>query len=65
LGSSTNLESFLQNFLGLGAADSAVDSDLFVTTDAKGPDGVAGLGEDGRLAGQLLQHLTRLKNKQK
>ncbi len=34
-----------------------MDGYLLVTTDAKRPDGVAGLGEDGGLACELLQHL--------
>ena len=54
----TNLEALLQNFLGLGATDSAMDSDLFVTTDTEGPDGVTGLREDWGLTSQLFQHLT-------
>ena len=34
-----------------------MDGDLLVSPDAERPDGVAGLGEDGGLAGQLLEHL--------
>jgi len=32
-----------------------VDGDLLVPPDAERPDGVAGLGEDGGLSGELLQ----------
>jgi hypothetical protein len=38
-----DLEATLQDFLGLGATNSDVNGDLFVTTDTKGTDGVAGL----------------------
>lgn len=38
-----DLEATLKNLLGLGATDGDVDSDLFVTTDTEGTDGVAGL----------------------
>ena len=51
------LKTPLEDLLSLGTADRAVDGDLFVPTDAERSDGVAGLGEDGRLARQLLQHL--------
>ena len=34
-----------------------MDGDLLVTPDAEAAHGVSGLGEDGRLPGQLLQHL--------
>ena len=36
-----------------------MDGDLLVPPDAEGPDGVPGLGEDGLLAGEGLQHLGR------
>ena len=52
-----DLEAALQNLLGLGTTDCAVNGDLLVTTDAEGPDGVSRLGEDGSLAGQRLQDL--------
>ena len=39
-----DLEATLENLNGLLAADGDVDSDLFVTTDTEGSDGVAGLG---------------------
>ena len=38
-----DLEATLENLLGLGATDGDVDSNLFVTTDTEGTDGVAGL----------------------
>lgn len=38
-----DLEATLENLLGLGATDGDVDSDLFVTADTEGTDGVAGL----------------------
>lgn len=38
-----DLEATLENLLSLGATDSDVDRDLFVTADTKGTDGVAGL----------------------
>ena len=41
----------------LGATDSDVDGDLLVTADTEGTDGVAGLGVDGGLTRQLLEHL--------
>lgn len=52
-----DLQCSLQNFLGLGASDSDVTSDLFVTPDGEGSDGVSGLGGDGGLTGQLFQDL--------
>ena len=38
-----DLETTLENLLGLGATDGNVNGDLFVTTDTEGTDGVAGL----------------------
>lgn len=38
-----DLETTLKDLLSLGAPDGNVDSDLFVTADTKGTDGVAGL----------------------
>lgn len=38
-----DLEATLEDLLGLGATDSDVDSNLFVTADTEGTDGVAGL----------------------
>src|SRR4051794_17296631 len=52
-----DLETTLEDLLGLGATDGNVDGDLFVTTDTEGTDGVTGLGVDGGLTGQLLKHL--------
>ena len=40
---SLDLQATLENFLGLGATDGDVHSDLLVTTDTEGADGVAGL----------------------
>lgn len=52
-----HLQAALQDLLGLGATDRAVDGDLLVTTDAERAHGVACLRVDGLLASQLLQHL--------
>lgn len=38
-----DLQATLENLLGLGATDGDVDSDLFVTADTEGTDGVTGL----------------------
>jgi len=38
-----DLQSTLQDFLSLWSTDSDVHSDLFVTTDTEGSDGVSGL----------------------
>lgn len=54
-----HLQATLQDLLGLGSAHGAVDGDLLVTTDAERAHGVPGLGVDGLLASQLLQHLER------
>ena len=53
----TYLKTAIDDFLSLGATDSAVDTNLFITTDTEGTDSVAGLGEDGGLASKLLEHL--------
>jgi hypothetical protein len=52
-----DLETTLKNLLSLGTTDGNVDRDLFVTTDTEGTDGVAGLGVDGSLTGQLFKNL--------
>lgn len=52
-----DLEATLENLLGLGATDGNVDGDLFVPADTEGTDGVAGLGVDGSLTAELLEHL--------
>jgi hypothetical protein len=39
-----DLEAALEDFNGLLAADGDMDSDLLVSSDAEGTDGVAGLG---------------------
>lgn len=38
-----DLQSTLQDFLGLWTSDGDVNRDLFVTTDTEGTDGVSGL----------------------
>ena len=43
-----DFQSTLKDFLCLGATDSDVHSDLFITTDTEGSDGVAGLACDYR-----------------
>merc|ERR1719273_2197466 len=53
-----HLEASLEDLLGLGSPDGAVDGDLLVPPDAERPDGVAGLGEDGCLSCQRLQDLS-------
>ena len=53
----THLKATFQYLLGLGSTNGAVDSNLFVTTDSEGTNGVTCLGEDGLLAGQLFQNL--------
>ena len=52
-----DLETTLEDLLGLGATDGDVDSDLFVPSDTESTDSVAGLGVDGSLTGKLLEHL--------
>lgn len=48
-----DLEATLENLLSLGATDGDVDSNLFVTTDTEGTDGVAGLAYwEGKSSGQ-------------
>ena len=37
-----DLEASLKDFFGLGPSDGDVDSDLFISSDTKGADGVAG-----------------------
>ena len=52
-------QALLEDFAGPGAAHGDVAGDFFVAPDAKGADGQAGAGEDGRLAAQLLEHAAR------
>ncbi|GAO47189.1 hypothetical protein G7K_1399-t1 [Saitoella complicata NRRL Y-17804] len=52
-----DLETTLEDLLGLGATDGDVNGDLLVTADTEGTDGVAGLGVDGGLTGKLLEDL--------
>lgn len=47
----------LQDLLGLRTSDGDVDSDLFISSDTEGSDGVSGLRLDWGLTGQLLQDL--------
>ena len=51
-----DLEATLEDLHGLLSADGDVARDLLVTADAEGTEGVAGLGVDGLLAGELLEH---------
>lgn len=52
-----DLEASLENLLGLGASDGDVNGNLFVSSNGERSDGVSGLGVDGGLTGQLLEHL--------
>ena len=52
-----DLQGSLQNLLRLGTSDSDVDGNLLVPSDAERSDGVSGLGRDGGLTGELLEHL--------
>ena len=51
-----DLETTFKDFLGLGATDGNMDSDLFVTTDTECSDGVPGFRCHGCLTGELFQH---------
>merc|ERR1712180_44884 len=53
-----HLETLLQDFFCFGSSNSAMDGNLFITTDAKGSYGVAGFGEDRCLTGQSFQDLS-------
>lgn len=52
-----NLQAALKNLHSLGATNSAVNGDLFVTTNRERTNSVAGLGVDGSLTGQVLEDL--------
>lgn len=52
-----DLQATFQDLLCLGSTNGDVAGDLFVTTDTESTEGVASLGGDGGLTGQLLQHL--------
>jgi len=52
-----DLQSTLQDFLGLWSTNCDVHSDLFVTANTEGSDGVPGLAVDRSLTTQLFQHL--------
>ena len=51
-----------KDFLRLGPSDSAVYSNLFITSDAKRPDSVTGFGENWLLSSKLFQHLDQIKH---
>jgi len=53
-----DLQTLLENLLGLLASDGNVASDLIVTTDTEASDGVARLRKDGLLISELLEHLS-------
>ena len=55
----SDLQSPLQDLLSLGSPDSAVDSDLFITTDAERSDSVASFGENRLLTSKLFQDLQK------
>lgn len=55
-----DLESLVDDLLGLRSTDGAVNGDLLVSTDSEGTDGVTSLGEDGGLASELLEHLKQI-----
>lgn len=52
-----DLQTTLDDLLGLGPADSNVHGDLLVTTDTEGTDSVACLAVHGGLTGELLKYL--------
>ncbi|GMT33478.1 hypothetical protein PFISCL1PPCAC_24774, partial [Pristionchus fissidentatus] len=53
-----DLESLVDDLLGLRPTDGAVNGDLLVSADTERTDGVTGLGEHGGLASELLEHLS-------
>ncbi|GMR32326.1 hypothetical protein PMAYCL1PPCAC_02521, partial [Pristionchus mayeri] len=53
-----HLEPLVDDLLGLGSTDSAVNGDFFVSANSEGTDSVTGLGEHGGLPGELLEHLS-------
>lgn len=53
----TYFETPLEDFLSLSPSDSAVDCNLFITTNTEGSHSVAGLREHGLLTSELFQHL--------
>ena len=55
-----DLETTLDQFFSLGAADSDMNGDLFVSLDAESSDSVSGAGLDGLLVGEILEHLSGL-----
>jgi hypothetical protein len=52
-----NLKTTLDELLSLVSADGDVDGNLFVTLDRERADSVSGLGLDGLLVGEVLEHL--------
>ena len=51
-----NLESTLEDFVGLITSDSDVNSDLLITLDVEASNSVTSTGWDGFLSGEILQH---------
>lgn len=52
-----DLEASLEDLFGLGASDGDVASDLLVSSNTEGSDGVSSLGGDGGLTSELLKNL--------
>jgi hypothetical protein len=55
-----DLEATLEELLSSIATDSHVNGDVFVSLNTEGTDGVLGLGVDGLLVGEILEHLCGL-----
>jgi len=53
-----DLQTLLEDLLGLLTSDGNMASDLIVTADTEGSDSITSLGEDWLLVSQLLQHLS-------
>ena len=53
----TDLKTTFKDLFGLGTTNSAVDSDLFVTSNTERSDCVPSLGKDGGLSSQRFQNL--------
>lgn len=54
---STHLKTLFKDFLGFSSTNSAVNSNLFVSSNTEGSHSVTGLRIDGLLSSQLLKHL--------
>lgn len=52
-----DLEASLEDLFGLGASDGDMASDLLVSSNTEGSDGVSSLGGDGGLTSELLKNL--------